>query len=255
MVKKRKERIRLLLEEKGEIQLQELKELFPEVSLMTLRRDLISLEKEGSVIRTYGGAVSVKKLAGNGEEDPYNVREVENVEAKIKIAEKAVKLVEKGRSLYFDSGTTLMCLARILPDENFTILTSGLNIALELLKRTKPSVMTLGGQVNRNTYSVSGPGAAGLLDNFNIDLAFMAASGFSVDRGFTVANVYEGELKKKVIKRAKKVILLLDSSKIDKDLPFTFAGLEDITILVSEKSLPPEVEKAAKKFNVQTIYG
>lgn len=253
MTGKRRNRIRLIIEEKGEVQLQRLKESFPEVSMMTLRRDLDSLEKEGHVIRTHGGAVSVKKLAGGGEENPYDTRAVENVEAKLKIAEKAVRLVEKGRSLYLDSGSTIMCLARILPDEQFTILTSGLNIALEILKRSKPSVMTVGGLVNRNTLSMSGPGAMNLLETFNIDLALMAASGFSVDRGFTVANVYEGQLKRKVVKQAKKVIVLIDSSKINKDLPFTYAGLDDIDALVCEKPLPKEAEAAVKKFNIQIL--
>lgn len=255
MAGSRKDRIRLLIEEKGEIQLQNLKELFPELSLMTLRRDLISLEKEGHVVRTYGGAVSIKKLAGSGEEDPYAARAVENVEAKMKIAEKALHMVEKGRSLYLDSGSTIMCLARILPDEDFSILTSGLNIALEVLKRTKSSVVTVGGLVNRNTFSVSGPEAITLLETFNIDLAFMAASGFSVDRGFSVANIYEGRLKRRVVEQAKKVIVLLDSGKINKDLPFTYAGLDDIDTLVCEKPLPPKVGTAVKKFNIQVFAG
>ena len=253
LVSKRRNRIRALIEEKDEIRLQELKERFPEVSMMTLRRDLDGLEKEGHVIRTHGGAVSVKKIAGSGEENPYDLRVVENAEAKIEIAKKALPLVERGRSLYLDSGSTIMRLAKILPDEQFSILTSGLNIALEILKRSKPSVMVLGGQVNRNTLSTTGPGAMDLLETFNIDLAFMAASGFSVDRGFTVANVYEGHLKRKVLKQAKKVILLLDSSKIDKDLPFTFADLDDINILVSEKPLPIEVETVVRGLKIHVI--
>ncbi|HHW00838.1 MAG TPA: DeoR/GlpR transcriptional regulator [Clostridiaceae bacterium] len=254
MSNERQKRILQLIENKGEVQLQQLKDLFPEVSMMTLRRDLISLENDGHLIRTYGGAISVKKVSDiNGEEDAYSRRAQENVEAKMKIAEKALPLVEKGRSIYFDAGSTLMCLAKILPDDSFSIVTSSANISLELVKKLSTSIVVLGGHLNRNTLSMSGPNAISLLDTINIDLAFMSASGFSIDNGFTISNIYECELKRKVIKRAKKVIVLMDTSKINKDLAFTFANLEDVNIWVCETKLPPEVEAEANRYGVQIL--
>lgn len=250
----RQHQILQLLEQKGEVQLQQLKKVFPEVSTMTLRRDLISLENEGYLIRTYGGAVSAKRLSSiGGEENAYSIRASENVEAKMKIAEKAVSMVELGRSIYFDAGSTVMCLAKILPDNSFSILTSGVNIALELVKKLRTSVVSLGGFVNRNTLSVSGPNAIASLDDINIDLAFMAASAFSIENGLTVSNVYECELKRKIVNRAKKVILLMDTSKINKVLPFTYANLENIDIWVCENTPPPEVVQEANKYGVKII--
>lgn len=243
-----------ILAQKGEVQLQRLKDTFPEVSLMTLRRDLTYLEKEGYLIRTHGGAVSTKRITEiNGEEDAYARRAAENIEAKLKIAEKAVPLAEKGRSIYFDAGSSIMCLAKLLPDDNFSIVTSGANIALELLKKPKISVFTLGGLVNRNTLSVSGPNAISVIDTINIDIAFMSASGFSLDSGITVSNIYESELKRKVVCRAKKVILLLDSQKINKNMTFTYSNLEEIDILVTEKQLPSDIMNEALKHGVLLI--
>jgi DeoR/GlpR family transcriptional regulator of sugar metabolism len=243
-----------LIEKKGEVGLQELKEMFPNVSAMTLRRDLISFENEGLVVRTYGGAISIKKLPNlNGEEDPYYRRMSENIEAKLEISRKAINLVERGRSIYLDAGSTTMCLAEKMPDENFSIITSGINIGLELMKKQKLSVITLGGLVNRNTLSVSGPNAASFLDNINIDLAFMSASGFSLESGFTISNIYECELKRKVIQSAKKVIMLMDSSKINKNLPFTFSKLEDVDIWITEKEFPADIRDRALKSDVQLI--
>ena len=240
-----------LLDTKGEVQLQQLRELFPDVSVMTLRRDLIALEAESRLIRTHGGAVSHKKLSisgvVNGEEDSYSRRASDNVEAKLKIADKSIELVEKGRSIYFDAGSTIMCLARILEDDSYSIFTSGANIALELVKKLRTSVVLLGGLVNRNTLSTSGPDAMSSLDNVNIDTAFMASSGYSIDSGFTVSNIYECELKRKIIKRARKVILLMDTSKVNKNLPFTYATLDDIDIWVTETALPQEIVIEAKK--------
>jgi DeoR/GlpR family transcriptional regulator of sugar metabolism len=224
---------------------------------MTLRRDLITLEQQGHLIRTHGGAVSIKKIASagiKGEEDAYSRRAAENGTAKIIIAEKAISLIEKGRSIYFDAGSTVMCLAEMLPDDNYSILTSGLNIALELVKKSQTSVVSLGGLVNRNTLSGSGPNSLLLLDTINIDLAFMAASGFSIDSGFTVSNIYECELKRKIIQRAKQVIVLMDTSKLNKNQPFTFANLADIDIWICESPLPNEYMQATIAHNVHVMW-
>jgi DeoR/GlpR family transcriptional regulator of sugar metabolism len=248
----RQEKILQVLEQKGEVQLQKLKDLFPEVSIMTLRRDLITLENEGHVIRTYGGAVSTGKLTGiKGEEDAYTRRASENVEAKMAIATKALSLVEPGRSIYFDAGSTIMCLAKMLADEPYSIITSGVNIALELIKKNRISVVALGGQLNRNTLSVSGPNAMSFLDTVNIDLAFMSASGFSLDNGFSVSNIYEGEIKRKIINRAKKVVALVDSSKVNKDLAFTYAYLKDIDIWICDNALTSDIMKEASKYKTE----
>lgn len=254
MYNKRQQYIIELLDKKGEIQLHELKEIFPDISMMTLRRDLISFEKEGLILRTYGGAVSVKKLSNvSGDENPYYLRASESVEAKIEISKKALEFIEKGRSIYFDAGSTIMYLAERLSDENYSIITSGLNISLELMKKIKLSVISLGGLVNRNTLSVSGSNTINFLDYINIDLAFMSASAFSIENGFTISNIYESELKRKVIENAKKVIMLMDTSKLNKNLPFTFAKLEDIDIWITEKELPVEIIQSAKKNNVQLL--
>ncbi|MCX7711503.1 MAG: DeoR/GlpR family DNA-binding transcription regulator [Clostridia bacterium] len=254
MSNERQQQILQILEQKGEVQLQQLKDFFPDVSVMTLRRDLTSLESDGYLIRTHGGAVSAKKLSAiTGEEDAYSRRAAESIEAKLRISEKALPFVEPGRSIYFDAGSTIMFLSRILPDDNYSIVTSGGNIALELVKKQRVSVVTIGGLVNKNTLSMSGPHAMALLESINIDIALMSASGFSLDSGFTVSNVYECEIKRKVVQRAKKVIVLLDSSKLDKSMPFTYANLADVDLWICEKPLPEEIKAEAEKHGVQVI--
>jgi len=249
------EKILEILEAKGEVHLKKLKELFPNVSEMTIRRDLVSLERAGYLVRTYGGAVSTRKLVdAKGEEDAYSKRAVENVEAKMYIASKALDFMEQGRSVYLDAGSTIMCLAKMLPDENYSIITSGVNIALVILKKNLPSVAVPGGFLNRNTVSMSGPYAVNFIDKINIDVAFMSASGFSVDSGFTVSNMYEAELKRKVVERARRVIMLVDSSKINKNLPFTYARLEDINVWICEKGPSPELAEELRKHNIDFIY-
>lgn len=248
----RREEIKKLLDARGEISLSELAALFPGCSSMTLRRDLKYLEDNGLVKRTRGGAVALSRLS-IAAEDVYSRRAVENTEAKTVIAKKAAVLLESGRSLYLDSGTTLMRFAKEIPDDYISILTSGPNIALELIKKNRPNVMLIGGQLSRNTLSVSGAGANRFLEGVNVDVAFMASSGFSLQHGFTSGTWSECDLKREVLRMASRVILLMDSTKVGKNLPYTFGTLADIDVLVSDDRLPEEIVTAAKEQGVMVI--
>jgi len=248
----RREEIKKLLDTKGEVFLTELEALFPDCSSMTLRRDLKYLEDNGLVKRTRGGAVALSRLS-IAAEDVYSRRAVENTDAKTSIAKKAATLLENGRSIYLDSGTTLMQLAKEIPDDYISILTSGPNIALELIKKNRPNVLLIGGQLSRNTLSVSGAGAGHFLEGVNIDVAFMASSGFSLEHGFTSGTYSDCDLKRVVLHMASKVILLMDSSKVGKNLPYTFGTLSDIDVLVSDDKLPEEIIAAAQQQDVTVV--
>jgi len=249
---KRRDAIKEILNSKGEVLLKDLEVLFSDCSSMTLRRDLKYLEDNGFVKRTRGGAVALSRLS-MAAEDVYSRRVLENTNSKEIIAKKASVYVESGRSLYLDSGTTLMLFAKEVHDDYVSILTSGPNIALELIKKTKPNVTLIGGQLSRNTISVSGVNATNFLSGVNIDIAFMASSGFSLRNGFTSGTYAECELKQEVLKRAAKIIMLMDSTKVGKSLPYTFGTLENIDILVSDGNLPDEIKKAAKISGVSLI--
>ena len=232
--------------------LKELEEIFPDCSSMTLRRDLKYLEDNGFVKRTRGGAVALSRLSMSAE-DVYSMRALDNIDAKRTIATKASQYIEHGRSMFLDSGTTIMQFAKEIPDEYITILTSGPNIALELIKKTKPSVTVIGGQLSRNTLSLSGASANSFLSSVNIDIAFMASSGFSLQNGFTSGTYSECELKKDVLMRASKVIVLMDSSKVGKSLPYTFCTFDNIDILISDDNLQNDVIRAAAEKGVKII--
>ncbi|MDR0314911.1 MAG: DeoR/GlpR family DNA-binding transcription regulator [Oscillospiraceae bacterium] len=254
MLNNRQNDILSIIEDKGDIQLGDLSLRFPDVSVMTLRRDLKALENGGVILRTRGGAVSVKKLSdGTGEENAYSMRAREHLNQKKEIAGKALQYVQKGKSMYFDSGSTIMALAEIMPDNQYSIITSGTNIAQKLVQNNKTSVMMLGGTVNANTLSVSGPHSISFIESVNIDLAFMSASAFSAENGFTVSNIYECELKRKVIDRAKKVIMLMDSGKFDNELLFTVSPLTSVDILVTDSGLPAHMREAIEKSAVTLI--
>ena len=233
----RRQLIAELIQSQPFISLKELEEKFPDVTSMTLRRDIEYFEKQGELIKVRGGARSMKFITSTSD-DGYAEREKENYNSKLAIATKALMFMEKGRSYFLDSGTTTMRLAENIPDEHMTITTPGPNIALELAKKQHPIINLVGGIVNRESISVTGSMAIDFLSDISIDVAFIAPSGYSQNNGFSCGNYAESELKNFIVKKARTVIMLMDTSKLDKNLPYTFCRLSDIDILITDKPIP-----------------
>jgi DeoR family transcriptional regulator, fructose operon transcriptional repressor len=252
MTEERRRAIEQLVSTKGEALLCELEELFPDISSMTLRRDLIYLEKMGIVRRTRGGAISVSRI-NKPYEDAFSRRVQRDVVAKRAICKAALDLLSPDSTIFLDSGSTLMHFAQMLPDENFLIITSGPNIALEIAAKSKPDILLLGGRLRRNTLSASGAWAMASLEKLNIDMAFLATSGYSSENGFTSGSIEESDIKRMVLTKAKTRVMLMDRSKATRVLPFTFAQMENIEYLISDIDLPDEIRLKAEEHNVSVI--
>ncbi len=251
MKEERCRQIREAIDDNGEITLLELQHMFPGCSTMTLRRDLIALEDEGTIKRTRGGAIALRRMAET--EGLYSQRAAENMNGKMEIARTCVHLLEHNTALYLDSGTTVMCLAKQLPKGYRSVITSGVNTALELIKHTSFSVTLLGGQLDGNTLGLSGQVAEMVVDTFNIETAIMSTSGFHLENGFSNTSHSENELKQAIIRKANRVILLMDSSKMGRIMPLTFATLSDIDVLVSDCSPTEELMALCEETGVEFI--
>ena len=249
MSSERRDIIIQIIESRGEIRLSDLEARFPDISAMTLRRDLESLERQGLIVRTRGGAKSIAHLSML-KEAAYPQRQVANTGAKQAIAEKAISLVASGQSIYIDSGTTCMLFAQYLPDLSLFVLTPAPITAIELVKNPGIKINLTGGHLNRETMTLTGFNAQEHVRGLNIDLAFIGTGAFSLSNGFTCGDYYEAELKKLIIRKAQKVIMLMDNSKINYSMPYTFARLNQINTLITDSTLPDDIIKAAEQANV-----
>ena len=252
MNRERKSIIRELIEKNGRMSLDELDARFTDVSEMTLRRDLYALEEEGVLIRVRGGAVSVHELQKKTEEQ-FDRRTAMMVGEKRIIAEKAIKFLEAGTSIFIDSGSTTLYFAKEMPDMNYYISTNGISIAAELLRKKMPSVTLIGGEVSRNNLATSGHLGLNFLASINIETAFMSATAFNFDKGFSCASQSEAELKSTVLSKVKKRIMLLDCSKVDKTMPYTFAKTSDIDYLVTDGGLPDDIKYKLSRVGVNVL--
>jgi Transcriptional regulators of sugar metabolism len=252
MYNERREKIRELLSSKPFVSLREMEEAFPDISSMTLRRDIEHFEREGDAIKVRGGARSMKFITTTME-DSFTSRLSENIEEKEMIAKKAAAFLESGRSIFIDSGTTLLKLAAHVPGERFTFTTTDPNIALELCKTGQSIVNIVGGMLNRDNLSVSGFQATRFLDDINIDIAFISPSGLSAQNGFTGGNYSECELKKMIVQKARKVVVLMDRSKLDKCLPYTFCSMSQVHTIITDAPLPADICESAQANDVEII--
>ncbi len=248
----RREIIREMLAQQPFVSLKELTERFPELSSMTLRRDIEYFENQGECIKVRGGARSMKFITTSMEES-FNLRLHANSGAKEAIAEKAAEMIEPGRSIFLDSGTTVLKLAALIGDERLTITTSGPNVALELLKKNMPIVNIVGGMINRDNISVSGTQAMQYMEDINIDIAFLTPSGLTYENGFTCGNYSECEFKQLIIRKARRVVLLMDSSKIDKSRPHTVARMGDIDAVILNREPPVRIAELAREKGTELI--
>ena len=131
MKRERLEEVAEILDKRGKMTLEQLEEAFPDVSQMTLRRDLSQLEEDGRIIRIRGGAMSVKevqKVSG----EAYTKKTTINMDAKIVIAQKAATLIDEGTSIFLDGGTTAMYLSKEMSDIKCNVFTNGIAVAMEL---------------------------------------------------------------------------------------------------------------------------
>ena len=244
--------VREILTSKPFTSLKELEERFPDVSGMTLRRDIEYFERQGDVIKVRGGARAMKFITTSMEES-VSSRWAENTFAKQKIAKAAAAFIETGRSIFFDSGSTVMQMAPWMPKTRLTVNTTDPNLALTLVKRDNIMVNLVGGLLSRDNLSLSGMQAVDFIGKVNIDVAFISPSGFSLKNGFTSGHYNESELKRTIVKKAGSVIMLIHSSKIDKSLPYTFAQLEQVQKIVTDAPLSEEIMDACEKQGIQVI--
>lgn len=245
----RQEQIKKYVESKNIATIKELQELFPDISLMTLHRDLNTLEEMGIVSKYRGGVRSVRQL----DDIEFNIRMKENTSGKLSMIKKAMKLLHPQSSIFLDTSTSNLILARNLPDIELNITTISPNIALELCRLKNTTVNLCGGTVNPRTLSVSGRNTLETLEKINIDLAFIGVSGCSCDVGFTCGTEADMLIKRKVIEKARTSVIFCEAKKFKRLMPFTFAEIADVDYIISDEALPENFVRQCEERGVKIL--
>jgi DeoR/GlpR family transcriptional regulator of sugar metabolism len=205
------------------------------VSEVTIRKDLTMLEEMGSIVRTRGGA---RLAEDTSQMRSFHLRRQEGLEEKSRIAARARELVKDDDTIYIDSGSTCLLLARLLCDMNLRIVTNSLDVMNVCADAPGISLISLGGSYRKEAGSFIGPMALEPLKAIQIETCFVGATGFSASGIFSSQNIIEAQLKAQVLAVSKRRIILASSAKIDKDAFAVFARPGDVDILVTDQELP-----------------
>lgn len=238
----RQEKILKEIEQNHVVTIRQLQALCPEVSVMTIHRDLDALEQTGAIVKVRGGARSVHHAGDPG----YDVRMQENNAGKLAMAQKAMGLIQQGSTVFLDASTTNLMLARSLPDINLNIFTTGPNIAIELCRLHNPNITLCCGTMNRKNMALSGPNTLEMLQKINIDLALIGVSGCSAEAGFTCGTESDMVVKQMVIRKARTSVVMCGREKFSRLMPYTFARFPDVDYLICDGNVPESIRSAAE---------
>lgn len=252
--KRAKEILRLLLSH-GKTSVEELTRLFA-TSPASVRRDLVRLEERGLVHRTHGGAM----LAGQVYEPfrfdaSFHVRDERFAQEKRRIAMAAADLVLEDETIGFTAGTTTTQVARALRlRKGLHIITNAVNIGMELSSSNELDTTLTGGCMRwPGAFSLIGPAALESLNVIVMDKVFVGVCGIDSERGATTIEADEAAVFRAMTRRAKKVVIVADSSKVGMTSPAVICPVTDIDILITDDGISDDALKAFRSSDVQVM--
>ncbi|WP_305767299.1 DeoR/GlpR family DNA-binding transcription regulator [Candidatus Epulonipiscium viviparus] len=218
--------------EKKIVQLDALCVLFG-ISKNTLRRDIDILVKKGSIAKVYGGVVAVGETS---QLTAFEKRAGMLVKEKVGIAKCAATFVQDSDVIFIDTGTTTAYLINYLGHlNNLTIVTYNVDTIYKALQFPNLKLISLPGMLKHNTVSLVDPEAVNYLANININKAFVSCTGLSIANGICNTSAEEYIIKQAVVKKSKESYLLADHSKFDRSALMTYADIEDIEYLITDR--------------------
>ena len=222
------------------------------VSLSTVRRDLVDLEREGVIVRTHGGAALVGR--GLPEEMSEKVRAQQRTEQKRAIARAAAPLIEGSGTAILDTGTTTLEVARHLnPKEHLRIVTDSVEIAWELRDRENITVILTGGVMRKNAYNLFGTLAEQALMGLHAQVCVMGCSGLTLEEGLTKHDIEALPVRRRMVEVSRQLVVVADSSKLGRTGLASICEIEGVDTLVTDSEISLEFRQALEGRGVNVI--
>jgi DeoR/GlpR family transcriptional regulator of sugar metabolism len=233
----RKREILEMLKRSDYVDINQLSQKF-NVSYMTIHRDLKELEDQGAVSRIYGGVTASETPPAGGTapdltlEERFRVCQAE----KHSMALAAAEYVRDGEIVCLDASTSALQLCPLLHDRKITVVTNGLNIAMQFADSETVNVIVLGGLLRKSSLSLSGVRDLDLLRHINIQKCFLSATALSFEKGVTELSFEESEIKREMLARCDQFFLLADHTKLGAAAPYVDCTCERIYAVVTDRN-------------------
>ena len=233
-LEERRRRILGLIQERAQVTVADLAERFT-VSAVTIRTDLAALDAVGATLRSPGGALRRR----DSDDVPIDVKQTLHRAEKVRIATAATALIRDGATLILDSGTTTAEIARQIRGlrlESINVITNALNVAVLLANAPHVNLIMPGGVLRGKSWSLCGPQAENAMRDLQADLLFLGVDSLDPEIGLMTPHVLEAQLNAQMIRIARTVVAVTDSSKLLRRNLSVIAPLEAVDILITDRS-------------------
>jgi DeoR/GlpR family transcriptional regulator of sugar metabolism len=242
----RRHTILALLAEQGEVSVDALAQHFA-TSEVTIRKDLAALEKNGLLLRRYGGAVPVPQELISEPTQPISPY-------KQAIARAGVARIREHARIIIDSGTTT---AAMIPQLGYkpglVVMTNSLNVANALRDiEHEPVLLMTGGTWDPHSESFQGQVAEQVLRSYDFDQLFIGADGIDLERGTTTFNELLG-LSRVMAEVAREVIVMVESDKIGRRIPNLELPWSSVHTLITDERLDAQAAEQIRARGIQLI--
>ena len=246
--KQRRHTIMQLLQEQGEVSVEQLVQLF-DISEVTIRKDLSALETNGFLLRKYGGAILMpKEIMDENENDELTKR-------KFVIAKAAAERIRDHNRIIVDSGSTTATLIKQLNlKQGLVVMTNSLSVAMELRAlENEPTLLMTGGTWDTRSESFQGKVAEQVLRSYDFDQLFIGADGIDLARGSTTFNELVG-LSQVMAEVSREVVVMVESQKIGRKMPNLELTWQQIDVLITDTGLSEQDKQAILAHGVEVIF-
>ena len=229
-----------VVEEYGSVTVQQLMQQL-NTSESTIRRDLVTLDRNGKLIKVHGGAIQKNPVYSTIDEN-VEERKLLNREDKVKIAKYAAQLIKPDDFVYLDAGTTTGLMIDYIQAESAIFVTNAVSHAKHLAEQGM-TVYILGGEFKAVTEAIVGEEAVVSLEKYNFTKGFWGTNGINLQKGFSTPELKEAMVKKKSMENTKECFVLTDNSKFNQQSSITFAPFEGANIITAGK-IPEAYKKS-----------
>jgi DeoR/GlpR family transcriptional regulator of sugar metabolism len=221
-----------------------------DISISTVRRDLIELEQRGLITRVHGGAVLVEK----DNELPILQRSVHQAEEKQRIGAAAANLVADNETIMITSGTTTEAMLPFLAKKNnLTVITNAINNAYHLARYPEIAVIVLGGWLRHAEFSVHGHLVESGLKELQPQKLFHGIFGICPAAGLTGSDLQEVQSDRFLIATIPQLIILADHTKFCRSGPVRLAPITAVSTVVTDDQAPAEDVRSLREQGVEVI--
>ncbi len=246
-IAQRREAIKQIILEQQEVRTAELLEQF-DVSNVTLRSDLIYLERTGVCKRLFGKVVASNRTVETTPELIPRINEKE------RIGKYAASLIREGDAVLFYAGTTTLQAARFVdPALHIIAVTNSLHIALELQKLPHAQVVILGGPMHKDLCATFGVQTVQQVRSLHFDKLLMSVDGIEAQMGITNAKPFESELNHVVLECADQTIIVADHTKVGTTSFIQMGSADAVDLLVTDTAADADAVEALRQAGVEVV--